>query len=93
MSTPAGEAVPQQAVPEQAVPAQAVPEQQEPVLAQNDASVGEKVDGILAQTRVDVGSESVDRIAEVLRQRFHDSGISLPDDRIGELAQRVISGD
>ena len=46
--------------------------------------------GIVAQTRQDVGTEPVERIADVLRQRLEQSGIDLPDDEIEELAHQVV---
>lgn len=70
----------------------AEPTQDEPVLAQNHASTGEKLDGIAAQTRVDLGEESQERYEEVLRQRLSDSGIALTDDEVSDLARRSASG-
>ena len=64
-----------------------------PGMAQNDASEIEKVSGIVAQTRADVGTESIERIAEVLAQRLEQSGIDLPDSDVQELAQLVSTGD
>ena len=68
-------------------------EQRLPAMAQNDASAVDKVAGIVAQTRSDVGTESVERIEQVLRQRLEQSGVDLPDDEIRELAQQVSTGD
>jgi hypothetical protein len=68
-------------------------EQRLPAMAQNDASEVEKVSGIVVQTRADVGTEPVDRIAEVLRQRLDQAGIDLPDSDIQELARQVSTGD
>jgi len=68
-------------------------EQRLPAMAQNDASETDKVSGIVVQTRADVGTEPVDRIAEVLRQRLEQSGIDLPDSDIEELARQVSTGD
>lgn len=50
-----------------------------------------KIEGILAQTRADVAGEDVDRVAEVLRQRFSDAGMTVSDDDVRELAARVVS--
>ena len=50
-------------------------EQNLPAMSQNNASTDDKVEGIVAQTRVDVGGESLERIAEVLHQRLEQSGI------------------
>jgi hypothetical protein len=51
------------------------------------------VAGIVAQTRQDVGTDPVERIADVLRQRLEQSGIDLPEDEIEELAHQVATGD
>jgi len=68
-------------------------EQRLPAMAQNDASAVDKVAGIVAQTRSDVGSEPQERIEQVLRQRLEQSGVDLPDDEIQELARQVSTGD
>ena len=68
-------------------------EQRLPAMSQNDATDLEKVDGIAAQTRADVGTESLERIEEVLRQRLDQSGIDLSDDEVQELARQVSTGD
>ena len=68
-------------------------EQRLPAMAQNDASTVEKVSGIVAQTRADVGTEPVERITEVLHQRLEQAGVDLPDDDIAELARQVSTGD
>jgi 3-oxoacyl-ACP reductase-like protein len=66
--------------------------QDEPVLEQNNASTQDKLDGIAAQTRVDLGDESQDRYEEVLRQRLVDSGIQITDDEVSALARRSSAG-
>lgn len=68
-------------------------EQRLPAMSQNDASAIDKVSGIVAQTRQDIGTEPVDRIAEVLSQRFEQSGIDLPEHEVRELAQQIATGD
>ncbi|WP_426321516.1 hypothetical protein [Microbacterium sp. E-13] len=68
-------------------------EQRLPAMSQNNASDVEKVTGIVAQTRQDVGTESEERIIEVLRQRLDQSGIDLPDSDIQELARQIWTGD
>lgn len=68
-------------------------EQRLPGMAQNNASDLDKVSGIVAQTRADIGTEPVERIAEVLRQRLDQSGIELPDADVQELARQVSTGD
>lgn len=66
--------------------------QDEPVLEQNHASTQEKLDGIAAQTRADLGDESHDRYEEVLQQRLTDAEIQLPDDEVSALAKRSARG-
>jgi hypothetical protein len=73
-------------------PAKGEAVQDEPVLAQNNATTQEKLDGIAAQTRVDLGDESHDRYEEVLRQRLNDSDIQLSDDDVSKLARRSSGG-
>jgi len=68
-------------------------EQRLPAMAQNNASETEKVSGIVAQTRQDVGTEPLERIADVLRQRLGDAGVDLPDSDVQELARQVSTGD
>lgn len=68
-------------------------EQRLPAMAQNNASDLDKVSGIVAQTRADVGTEPIERITEVLRQRLDQSGIDLPDGDVQELARQVSTGD
>ncbi|MEV8370071.1 hypothetical protein [Microbacterium sp. NPDC064584] len=65
------------------------PVQNEPVLEQNDASTEDKLQGIAAQTRVDLGDESHDRYAEVIRQRLSDAQIELSDDEVTTWARRA----
>jgi hypothetical protein len=60
---------------------------------QNNAPDIDKVAGIVAQTRADVGTESLERIVEVLHQRLDQSGVSLPDADVEELARQVSTGD
>jgi hypothetical protein len=84
--------VPADATP--ATPAEGPPEAKTgtadgPLLAQNQASTTDQIDGILAQTHADLGSESENRYAEVLRQRFEDASIDLTDEQILDLARRA----
>ncbi|QKJ18482.1 hypothetical protein [Microbacterium hominis] len=62
-------------------------------MAQNDASSLEKLAGLVAQTRSDVGAESLDQIRHVLGQRLEQTGIELPDHVVDELARQIHSGD
>jgi hypothetical protein len=66
--------------------------QDEPAMDQHDVSIDDKIDGIVAQTRVDVGTLPRERIADVLRQRLSDAGITASDDHVDRLAARV-AGD
>lgn len=59
-----------------------------PLLAQHETTTTEQIDGILAQTRADLGDESAARYAEVLRQRFTDSGMAITDEQIADLAKQ-----
>jgi|GEM_PF-918180 len=68
-------------------------EQRLPAMAQNNASDIDKVSGIVAQTRQDVGTEPLEQIAHVLQQRLTQSGIELPENDIEELARQVSTGD
>lgn len=68
-------------------------EQRLPAMAQNNASDVDKVAGIVAQTRQDVGTHPLEHIAHVLRQRLTQSGIELPENDIEELARQVSVGD
>lgn len=68
-------------------------EQRLPAMAQNDAPTGDKVAGIVAQTRADVSTEPLDRIVSVLGQRLEQAGIDLPDAEIEDLARQVSTGD
>ncbi len=68
-------------------------EQRLPAMSQNDASSVDKVAGIAAQTRADVGSEPAERVEEVLRQRLEQSGVALPPDEVAELARQITQGD
>ena len=77
---------------EPAAPAPGEAVQDEPVLPQNDASVEDKLAGIAAQTRVDLGDESHERYQQVIRQRLDDSGIQLTDDQVSDLARRSSGG-
>lgn len=61
----------------------------EPVLDQNPASDGDKIAGIAAQTNVDVGGESIERIVQVLRQRFTDAGLIVDDEQVAQLAEDI----
>jgi len=65
-------------------------QQDRPRLEQNDASLEDEVEGILAQTRADFPDGPVERVADVLRQRFRDAGIDKDKSEIDALAKRVV---
>lgn len=64
-------------------------EQTLPAMDQNNASGDEKVAGIVAQTRADFASESADRIAEVLGQRFEQAGVQVSEDEVARYAADI----
>lgn len=64
-----------------------------PALAEQSAEQLERISGIVAQTRADAATDSIDRIVEALRQRLRDVGVSLPDDDLRELVGQVSTGD
>ena len=63
--------------------------QDEPAMDVHDASHEDKVAGIAAQTRLDVGGEGHERIADVLSQRFTDAGMTVTDEDRIALAKRI----
>lgn len=63
--------------------------QTEPALDQNDATDDERIAGIVAQTRSDVGDAGLERIADVLAQRFTDAGLDVDADRTVALAAEI----
>ncbi|KAA9133834.1 hypothetical protein [Microbacterium caowuchunii] len=63
--------------------------QDAPAMDMDQPSIREKIDGIVAQTRVDVGGQSHERIVDVLRQRLVDAGISADDRLIEDLGRQV----
>lgn len=67
--------------------------QDEPRLDQNETSETDKIAGIVVQTRADVGTESEERIRDVLAQRLSDAGLSLSDADIDDLAHQVAHGE
>lgn len=67
----------------------AVATQSEPALAQNHASDEDKVRGIVAQTTVDLPGAPAERVADVLTQRFTESGVDVGADRIAALAAEI----
>jgi len=45
-----------------------------------------RIDGIVEQTRADLGSGHVSDLVEVLRQRLSDAGITVTDEQLHALA-------
>ncbi|HEX5729795.1 hypothetical protein [Microbacterium sp.] len=66
--------------------------QDEPVLEQNAATTQDQIAGIVAQTRADLGSETDERYAEVLRQRLEDAGIQMTDADVQSLSGEASPG-
>ena len=66
--------------------------QNAPVQDMHHATDEDKIAGIVAQTRQDVGDKDESRIADVLRQRFTETGVHVADDRIAALAAEVSNG-
>ncbi|MBT9607546.1 hypothetical protein [Microbacterium sp.] len=67
-------------------------EQSEPAMDTHPTDDAARIDGVVVQTRADVGDAPEERIADVLRQRFADIGLDLGDDRIRALAAEVAGG-
>ena len=65
--------------------------QDEPVMDMHVASDDDKIRGIVDQTRQDVGGEGEERIIEVLRQRFEESGLAVDEAQLPRLAGEVAS--
>lgn len=61
--------------------------QSEPMMDVDVVSEQDRIDGILAQTRVDVGTEDAARITEVLEQRFADAGITASAEQVTAFAE------
>ncbi|WP_460775937.1 hypothetical protein [Microbacterium sp. GXF7504] len=67
-------------------------EQDEPVMDMHPVDDQDRIDGIIAQTRIDVGDKGERRIADVLRQRFEQSGVPFDDALIASAVGRVREG-
>lgn len=68
-------------------------EQRLPAMAQNNASDVDKVAGIVAQTRQDIGTGSEEEVTHILKQRLEQSGVPLPDSDVAELVKQIRTGD
>jgi hypothetical protein len=60
-------------------------EQTQPLLEQNDATLRDKVAGIVEQTRADAGDKPQEEFSALLRQRLTEAGIDLPVDQVTAL--------
>jgi hypothetical protein len=67
-------------------------EQDEPRMDMHTTSDDERIDGIVDQVRADVGDKGERRIAEVLRQRFQQSGVEYDDALVASAVGRVREG-
>ncbi len=68
-------------------------EQNEPKLEQNAATDEQRLAGIVAQTRADVGEDDEARVLSMLRQRTAEAGLEVSDAQLADLAAQVRSGD
>ncbi|MEF2977142.1 hypothetical protein [Subtercola sp. YIM 133946] len=65
-------------------------EQNKPVMVgSDDASVDEKITGIVAQVRQDHGGEELPVVIEKIRERFEQAGIEVDDVKLARLAHEV----
>ncbi|MFE1664448.1 hypothetical protein [Microbacterium sp. P02] len=69
--------------------AAAANQQTEPMMDMHDASIDDKLAGIVAQTRQDVADGDHERVEEVLRQRLRDTGIDVTDEQRTALVHEV----
>ena len=53
------------------------------------ASDGDKTDGIIEQTKGDIGQGNVSDIPDALRQRLSDAGITVTEKEVDELLVRL----
>ena len=65
-------------------------EQNEPVMVgSDDASVDEKIAGIVAQVRQDHGGEDLPIVLAKIRERFEQAGIEVDDLKLARLAHEI----
>lgn len=67
-------------------------EQDMPAMSQNNASVAEKLAGIIAQTRADLSGATATQIGYLLRERAAQAGLHLEDEIAAELADEIAAG-
>jgi hypothetical protein len=63
--------------------------QDAPAMDMHGTTDEDRISGIVAQTRADLGDAPEERIADVLRQRFTETGTDIGDDRIRALAAEI----
>jgi hypothetical protein len=63
--------------------------QDAPAMDMHGTTDEDRISGIVAQTRADLGDAPEERIADVLRQRFTETGTDVGDDRIRALAAEI----
>lgn len=65
-------------------------EQNDPVMAgSGDATVDEKITGIVAQVRQDHGGEDLPVVIAKIRERFEQAGIEVDEIKLARLAHEV----
>ncbi|MCU1475842.1 MAG: hypothetical protein JWQ64_535 [Subtercola sp.] len=65
-------------------------EQNKPIMAgSNDASVDEKITGIVAQVRQDHGGEALPVVLAKIHERFEQAGIEIDDIKLARLAHEI----
>jgi hypothetical protein len=65
------------------------PVQDEPIMDGNDASIRAKWEGIITQTRADLGHHSVDEIRRALAQRVSDAQLAVPAGELDRMAREI----
>lgn len=63
--------------------------QDAPAQDQNVPTDEDRIAGVVAQTRADVGDAGVERLADVLRQRFEEAGLDVDAERTRALAAEI----
>ncbi|MEF3404452.1 hypothetical protein [Agromyces sp. CCNWLW203] len=65
------------------------PVQDEPIMADNDASTRAKWEGIITQTRADLGHHNADEIRRALAQRVSDAQLAVPAGELDRVAREL----
>lgn len=63
-----------------------------PAMSQNNATIDEKVAGIVDQCRQDLANGSREPVEDMLRARLSDAGVDVSDEFVRALAARVEAG-